>query len=130
MKDLKCSITVEASLIMITVILTLGTLITVSMSLYDKVLSRCVLLETMELYSHRYEDQDYLANEARLENCMLSENGKIVIEEDQMTGITTGKVNTGSYFFEKKITGIKPEKIMRAVTLTKLLEEKSDENIY
>lgn len=124
MKRLKCSITVEASLVMITVLVTIGMLITVSMSLYDKSLTRCVLLESMELYSHKYEDGDYILNENRLKNCMLSDNGSIMIEGDGITGHMTGKVSSGSIHFEVSKIVARPEKMMRAVTLTKLIEVK------
>lgn len=124
MKNLKinCSLTLEASLVMITVLITIGTFLAVSMSVYDKVLSRCVLLETMELHSHRYEDGDYLSNEARLQNCMLSDDGKITVTVDEITKKATGRVDAGAISFEDERLDIRPEKFMRAVTLTKFLE--------
>lgn len=120
---LKCSLTVEASLVMTIVLITIGMLIIVSMSLYDRVLSRSVLIETVELYSHKYDDTDYMGNEARLKNCMLSSGGRIVIGEDKASKKIAGKSYANDYSFEFSRSGLRPEKLMRAVTLTKIAEE-------
>lgn len=124
-KKIKCSITVEASLVMITVLTTIAMLLVVSMSLYDKTLSRCVLIETMELKSHKFEESDYINNGLRLQNCMLSSDGKVMIEEEGITKMMTGNVSAGGYSFEQKRICIRPENLMRAVTLTKIFEAES-----
>ena len=122
-KRLKCSLTVEASLVMPIVLITVGMLIIVSMSLYDKVLSRSVLIETVELYSHKYDDSDYLGNETRLQNCMLSPGGRITIDEDKISKRIAGESYIKDYSFRFSRSGVRPEKLMRAVTLTKIAEE-------
>ncbi|MCQ2400874.1 MAG: hypothetical protein MJ059_03000 [Lachnospiraceae bacterium] len=124
-KRIKCSITVEASLVMVTVLTTVAMLLVTSMSLYDKVLSRCVLIETMELKSHMSEEADYINNGLRLKNCMLSSDGNVMIEEEAVTKTMKGNVNAGGYYFEQTRVCIRPENLMRAVTLTKIFEAES-----
>lgn len=123
-RKLKCSITLEASLIMPVVLLVLGSLIVISFSLYDKVLSRAVLSETFELYTHSSDESDYAGNEARLENCIMSSGGSVRIEENRLSKKLTGNVSTDTFSFEISRFYIRPESMMRAVTLTKLIEVK------
>lgn len=122
-KKLKCSLTVEASLVMVIILLAIGSLIIVSMSLYDKVLMRSVLIETMELYSHKYDDTDYMGNEARLQNCMMSSDGRIVIEENKITKKIDGQATINDDSFEYTRSGMRTEQLMRAVTLIKIAED-------
>lgn len=124
------SITVEAAFILSIALLSIGQMILVCFSLHDKALSRSVLLETVEMSSHRGAemafDEQLLLNEKKLENVLCGTKPVMKVDPGE-GGTVTGK----DFRYEIRNRHIKPEKLMRMLTLQEILEpeEKNEENI-
>ena len=124
------SITVEAAFILSIVLFAIASMILVCFSLHDKALSRSVLLETVEISSHRDAslsfDEQFFLNEKKLENVLCGT--KPVMKVDPGEG---GSVTGKDFRYEIRNRHIKPEKLMRMLTLQEIFEpeEKNEENI-
>ena len=125
------SITVEASFVMIIVLTVIGTCIMTGFSLHDKVLSRAVLIESVELSSHRRTDgppaERYSVNEEKLQNVLSGRVPEMTFEENIAGTVTAGEVTGENFCYRMENHHIRVEELLRTLTLTELFSGEENE---
>ena len=129
----KGSITVEASFVMITVLLTISACIEMSFNLHDKAVSKAVLAESVKLWTHRDPERNenlYMENEERLKNVFSRDIPVMSFEEKNFPESLTGTVKGKDFSFEMTAENLRPEKLLRTLALKDafITEEVDNEN--
>ena len=122
--DLPGSMTVEASLVMPVVLLALAAMISFSWKIHDIVLENSTVNEAVELSGHLMDaDNERIERYAgeRLLATLRNEAGTVTIEKYRDGSRAVLHTAGGSRRLDDG--GFRPEKVMRAITLTEVLEK-------
>jgi len=116
--------TVEAALVMPVVLLALAAMISFSWRVHDIVLENSAVNEAVELYGHLMDsDSERIERYAgeRLSAKLRDEAGSVTIEKYRDGSRAVLHTSEGRRQLDD--SGFRPEKVMRAITLTEVLEK-------